>query len=116
MSNLKFYLISTATFLSTSLLGFFVGVTVFNEFLRQKFGDPHNEEILAFTIYSMVAGIVSFFIGTFIGFVVIHKISNRWGKYLTFGYHPALKLTFLSFLSFVAILIAFLKINYYFNK
>ena len=116
MSNLKFYLFSLLTYLVCSFLGFFVGVMVSYDFLITNFGYPNGEEVLAFTVYSMIFSIVSFLAGTLISFIVIHKMGKRWGKYLTFGSHPVLKLTGLSFLSFTAILILFLKINYYFNK
>ena len=106
--NLKFYFISTLSLTVCSLLAFFVGVEVANNFLVSNLGKPYGEAILAYTIYAMVFSILSFIIGVFIGFLVIHRLGRKWGPQLNFGSHPVLKLTFLSFLTFLGLLVLLL--------
>ena len=114
--NFKFYLTSTTLFLVCSFFGFFVGLKVIAEILLKLFGVPYGEEVLAFTMYSVVLSLMGSFIGIVVALIFIERLGRRWGRNLTFGSHPVLKLTSLSFLSFLVLLFFLLRIYNYFNK
>lgn len=114
MNVFKFYLSSTIVFLLTSVIGFFTGAKIISEFLVVRFGEPHGEEILSYSIYSMIFSIFTSLLGIIVGFIIIHKLGKRWGGQLNFGSHPVLKLTFLSFLTFLGLL--FLLLLFYPSK
>ncbi len=104
----KFYLTSLFLFCSLSLGGFFVGAKFIIELLIKFYGKPYGEEFLAFTVYSMVFSAISFIFGLVVAVVIIERLGRRWGSRLNFGSHPVLKLTGLSFLTFLGLLILLL--------
>lgn len=104
MNSFTFYVAATLIFLSISILGFFSGKNIFYDLLISNFGEPHGEGILAFYAYTAIFSIACFIAGIIVALIVIHKMGRRWGKDLNFGSHPVLKLTTLSFFSFLLIL------------
>ena len=108
MSKFRFYSISTASFLISSLVGFFAGRNIFSEFLVGNFGEPQGEMVLAYYGYTVIFSIVSSLAGLLIALIIIHRMGRRWGSQLSFGSHPVLKLTFLSFLTFLGLLVLLL--------
>lgn len=114
--NLKFFIVSTATFLITTVLGFVTGGEIVYRILITNFGRPKNEEIFAFSFYMSVGAFFAVFIAFIVSLIIIHKLGKRWGASLRFGSHPVLKLTTLSFFTYLVLLVAILNLNYYFGK
>lgn len=114
--NLKFYLISTATFLITTIMGFITGGEVLYNLIISQFGKPRNEELFAYSLYMTIGAFIGVFLAFVISLIIIHKLGKRWGKNLNFGDHPVLKLTVLSFFTYLVLLVILLNVNYYFGK
>ena len=116
MTNVKFYLFSTATFLLTTFTGFFTGRTLAYNFLTTRYGYPHGEEVLAFFIYTLIFSVFCFLLGIPVSLIIINKMSRRFGGQLNFGGHPVLKLTSLAFLTFLALLVLFILTYGFFKQ
>lgn len=114
--NLKFYLTSTATFLVTTIIGFVTGGEVLYNLLITKYGKPRNEELFAYSLYMTIGAFIGVFLAFVVSLIIIHKLGKRWGNSLNFGGHPVLKLTVLSFFTYLVLLVILLNVNYYFGK
>lgn len=114
--NLKFYLASTATFLVTTIIGFITGGEVLYNLLITKYGKPRNEELFAYSLYMTIGAFVGVFLALVVSLIIVHKLGKRWGNNLNVGSHSVLKLTLLSFFTYLALLVMLLNINYYFGK
>lgn len=114
--NLKFYLVSTLTFLITIIGGFFTGAEVVYKLLFPIATNSYGEEALGFIPYAILAAFLGSFIGLITGLIIIHRLARKWGSGLNLGSHPAIKLAALSFFSFLGILIFILYLYATFNK
>lgn len=112
--NLKFYLISTVTFLASIVIGFFAGTEIVYNMLFPVASDPYAEVSLGIIPYVVGAAFLGSIIGFAVALIIIHKLGKRWGSQLNFGGHPVLKLTSLSFLTFLGLL--FLLLLFYPSK
>jgi len=114
--NLKFYLTTTATFLITTIVGFITGGQILYNVIISQFGKPRNEELFAYSLYMTLGAFLGVFIAFIFSLIIVHRLSRRWGSQLNFGNHPVLKLTTMSFFTYLALLVLLLNINYYFGK
>jgi|GEM_PF-4694032 hypothetical protein len=112
--NIKYYLSSTLLFLVLTLAGFFTGFKIAYDSLFSTVTDSYGEEALGFLPYGVAYSLTGFVVGLTISLIIIHKLSKRWGSQLNFGSHPVLKLTSLSFLTFLVLL--FLLLIFYPSK
>jgi len=112
--NLKFYAASILTFLVSIIGGFYVGGKIGINILFPLVASPDMEDALAAIPYLLAFSFLGIFIGFIVSLIIIHKLSKRWGSQLNFGGHPVLKITSLSFLSFLGLL--FLLLVFYPSK
>ena len=106
--NLKFFLSATFALLAASLAGFFSGLTFSKDLFYSTIKDPYAEEALGFIPYGIFFSLLGFLIGLIISLVIIERLGRKWGHKLNFGSHPVLKLTLLSFLTFLGLLVLLL--------
>jgi len=108
MLNFSFYLLSTLALLSGSLLGFYTGLYLIYDLLVKTYGAVRGEDELILAFVNAVSAVLGFIIGIAIALIFIHWLGRRWGSRLSFGSHPVLKLTLLSFLTFLGLLVLLL--------
>lgn len=97
-------------------MGFITGGEVLYNLIISQFGKPRNEELFAYSLYMTLGAFAGVFLALLISLIIIHKLGKRWGNNLNFGGHPVLKLTFLSFFTYLVLLVILLNVNYYFGK
>ena len=106
--NTKFFLISTALLTSSFLSGLFTGRELGYTLLVNKFGVPRGEGVFIFGFLLACLSIASGVVGVIISLTIMERLGRRWGSRLSFGSHPVLKLTLLSFLTFLGLLVLLL--------
>ena len=106
--NFKFYLVSILLHIFGFFVGFIVGRDAGYNLLVKLFGEPKGEALLTFFIFGSGLAILGSITGLLASLIIIHKLGRRWGNQLNFGGHPVLKLTSLSFLTFLSLLILLL--------
>lgn len=112
--NLRLYIVSTTLFLIGVVGGFYTGRAVSLKLYFPMAASSYSEEALGFLPYLFFFSFSGAFIGFFASLIIIHKLGKRWGSQLNFGGHPVLKLTSLSFLTFLGLL--FLLLLFYPSK
>jgi hypothetical protein len=112
--NLRFYIAATLIFFASIVGGVITAVEVAYNMLFPVVANPYLEEALGFVMYAVAAVITGSIIGFAVAIIIIHKLSKRWGSQLNFGSHPVLKITSLSFLTFLVLL--FLLLIFYPSK
>lgn len=105
--NFKFYLFSVLVFVIFITGGLFTGAKIIYDVLFPMATNNYGEEVLAFIPFLIVSSLGGSFIGFLVSLIVIHKLGKKWGPQLNSGQHPVLKITFLSFLTFLALLFFF---------
>ena len=105
--NLKFYLTSVFIFTTFIIGGLITGAKIIYDLLFPIATNPYGEEALTFIPYLVISSLGGSFVGFMVSLIIIHKLSKSWGSGLDFGRHPVFKLTFLSFLTFLALLFFF---------
>ena len=106
--KVKFFLLSTLSFFVCILGGFYTGARFAYNLFYSMANDPYGEEALGFFPYAILFSLIGLILGFVTSLIIIHKLGKRWGNNLNFGGHPAIKLTGLSFLTFLGILVALL--------
>lgn len=112
--NLKFYFASLLSFTVLIILGFQTGTRLIYNLLFSMATNPYGEEALVFIPFLVISSFGGAVVGLIAALMIIHKLSKRWGSQLNFGSHPVLKLTTLSFLTFLVLL--FLLLAFYPSK
>lgn len=109
--NFKFYLTSFLIFSVLIILGFITGAKIVYDLLFPMATNSYGEEALVFIPFLVGASLLGSAVGFLVSLIVIHKLAKKWRGSLNYGTHPVLKLTALSFMSFLGILALFIYVH-----
>lgn len=109
--NFSFYILNLVNHLTCELIGFEIGSTIVMNWLINNFNlRSQNLGLETFTVgyLGVGGGLTGLTIGVLVSLVISHRLGRRFGKDLSFGFHPVLKLTVLSLLTSFLILLGLL--------
>jgi len=106
---------STVLFLALSVLGFWVGGYTGVFWTVSKVGLPEGMGAFFHVFIGSITGLAGWLFGVVITLIIDHRLAKKWRGRLGGGKHPALKLTLLSFLTFLVVLFLFLWLSSLFS-